>query len=232
MTKVFDFQRGDLNKLRAFYKKAPKMYKWARVALINNLAFRMRGNVLNELEQSMTIRSPGFVKGSVRVQKARFSKPVAEVGSIRRERFSGWMEQETGKKTARKRIHMNLARSGNWKRRVAPRFRFKSGSKRAIRPSDLGFDNTRSSSVVPFLQILDRRKYRQPWFLPVAYKRMQRGIYIFRAKKIRRVQDLNPSDPQPKKNPWMTRAIKSINQAAVEKEWQKALDFSLSKMRL
>jgi hypothetical protein len=232
MAKAFEFQKGDLDKLKRFYRKAPGMFRRAGVGLSNNLAFKARGLVLAELEQSMTIRSPGFVKGSVRVQKARFGNPTAEVGSIKRERFSGWAEQESGKKTARTRTQSRIARSNNWKRRVAPRFRLKPGKKRSIRPSDLGFNNAQSSSIAPFLQILDRRKYRQAFFIPIRYKRLQRGIYIFRAKKIRRIQNLDPADPQPKRNRWMTKSVNQINQPLVEREWEKTVRFVVGKVRL
>lgn len=232
MAKAFEFQKGDLNKLKRFYQKAPGLFRRAGVGLSNNLAFRARGLVLAELEQSMTVRSPGFVRGSVRIQKARAGNPTAEVGSIKRERFSGWAEQETGKKTARTRTQTVIARSNNWKRRVAPRFRLKPGKKRSIRPSDLGLSNTQSSSIAPFLQILDRRKYRQAFFIPIRYKRLQRGIYIFRAKKIRRIQNFEPDNPQPKRNRWMTKSVNQITQPMVEQEWEKTVRFVMGKVKI
>ncbi len=229
MAKAFEFQKGNLTQLRSFYQKAPGMFRRAGVGLANNLAFKTRKWVLAELEQSMTIRSPGFVKGSVRVQKARAGNPTAEVGSIKRERFSGWAEQETGKKTARTRTQTRIARSNNWKRRVAPRFRLKPGKKRSIRPSDFKLNHPASSNIVPFLQILDRKKYRQPFFIPVRYKRLQRGIYIFRAKKIRRVQNLEPDNPQPKRNRWMTRSVNQITLQLIEEAWREELARNVEK---
>lgn len=231
MAKAFEFQKGGLNRLKKFYKAASGIHKRAGVGLSNNLAFRARGMILKELEQSMTMRSKGFVKGSVRVQKAGRSNPVAEVGSIKRARFSGWIEQETGQKTTRKRTQTKTARMSNWQRRVSPRFRLKPGSKRSIRPSDLGLSNTESSSIPVFLQILSRKKYRQPWFIPIRYKRLQRGIYIFRANKIRRIQNLDPANPQPKRNRWMTRTVSRINQRLVEEEWGKSIRFHAGKLR-
>ncbi len=225
MAKAFEFQKGDLDKLKRFYRKAPGMFRRAGVGLSNNLAFKARGLILAELEQSMTIRSPGFVKGSVRIQKAHAGNPTAEVGSIKRERFSGWAEQETGKKTARTRTQTRIARSNNWKRRVAPRFRLKPGKKRFIRPSDFPkLNHPASSNIVPFLQILDRRKYRQPFFIPIRYKRLQRGIYIFRARKIRRIHNLNPANPQPERNRWMTESVNKINQQLIDLAWQEELE--------
>lgn len=232
MTKAFEFKRGDLNKLRKFYKAAPGMFKRASAGLSNNLAFRARGMILEEIEQSMTVRSPGFIRGSVRVQKARFNNPTAEVGSIKRDRFSGWIEQQTGRKTTRTRTQSKIARRNDWRKRVAPRFRFKPGKSRSTRPSDFGLSDTSGASVPIFLQILNRKKHRQMFYIPIRYKRLQRGIYIFRAKKIRRVHNLEPDNPQPKKNPWMTRVVNQINQPVVEQEWQRSVKFFASKIRL
>jgi hypothetical protein len=224
MTKDFQFQGAELKDLEKFYKSAPRFYKRAAMNLTNGLAFALRGNYLEELEQSMTIRSPGFVKGSVRVEKAKLSVLRAEVGSIKRERFSGWIEQETGQRTQRKRVQTLTARRSNWRHRVAPRFRLKPGRGRFARPSDF---ELKDGDIPAFLQILSRKKYRQPYYIPVKYQRLRRGIYIFRAKKIRLLQNLDPDNPQPKRNPAMSRAVKRLDQSAVNREWQKTVKFLL-----
>lgn len=220
--------KSDLDKLKKFYRALPAMHGRAGINLNNTLAFKLRPEMLKEIESSMTIRSPRFVRGSLRIKKASFRDRVAEVGSIRRDRFTGWEEQETGKPDKRDRRQTLAARLDNRKRRVAPRFRLKSGKARFVRPSDQGLKNV-SSDVPVFLQILDRNKHRAPFYIPVRYKRLQRGIYIFKAKKIRRVQILDAKGKSISRNRWMTRSISKINQPLVEREWTKAMEFQVSR---
>jgi len=225
----FQFKEGDIRTWNQFHRDFKKAHRFARVGTVNNLAFKTRENVLGELKRTMTIRAPGFVRGSVKVQKASLRKPVSEAGSIKRERFSGWIEQETGKRTDRRRVQTRAARLGNWKRKVAPRFRLKPSAK-FIKPADVGLSN---NQIVAFLQTLNRKKYRQPFFLPVRYKRLQRGLYLFKGRfpknKIVRVQSFDPKNVQPVKEPWMSRAVGMITPAVANEEFHKAMDMSIRK---
>jgi len=225
--KIFSVKKNDLKGHKDYYKALKAATKFAEVGFLNGLAFKTRGNIMAELDRHMTIRSPSFVRGSVRFQKATIKNPVSEAGSIKRERFTGWEEQETGKKTARTRVQTRLARSNDWKRRVAPRFRLKLSNK-FIRPSDFKLKKT---DIVPFLQILDGKKWRHPYFVPTRYKRMQRGVYIFVARKIRRIQNLEPDDVQPKRDEWMSRSVGHINDDMLNEEYKKAMRISLQKNR-
>ena len=226
MPQEFEF-KSDFEKLRKFYQGGAKNFRRAEVGMVNNTAFALRDIILAELDRNMTIRSPGFLKGSVQLEKATFRDVTAEVGSVDRPRFSGWIEQETGKKDTRTRVQSVAARRSNFKNRVAPRLRLKQGNKRAVRPSDLNFDNSNSAHIAPFLQMLDRRREKQPFYIPVAYKRLQRGIYIFLRGKIRRVQNLEPKDTQPDRDRWMTRSVARIDQKFLSEQFNKTLAFIL-----
>jgi hypothetical protein len=231
MTREFKFNKGNLDNLTRFYHKSPGIFRKASTGMINNLAFRLRKHVLEEIEGSMTIRSSKFVEGSVRVKMARPSDQKAVVGSIRRERFTGWAEQEKGLKDPRDRIHTVTARTDNWKRRVAPRFRLKPGRKKAVRPSDIvsPLIKSKKRKTLVFLQMLDRIKWRQPFYIPVRYKRLQRGIYIFRKNKIRRVQDFDTGHQPIEKNPWMSRSVKRIIKKSVADAWRDSIIHNLKK---
>ena len=209
----------------------PMMYARAGVNLTNTLAFTLRPEMLKEIQTSMTIRSPGFVRGSLRIKKASFKNRIAEVGSIKRDRFTGWEEQETGKPDKRDRRQTLTARRGNMKHRVAPRMRLKPGRARLARPSDQGLRDV-SSDVPIFLQILNRKKHRALFYIPVRYKKLPRGIYIFKAKKIRRVQILDAKTKSISRNRWMTRSIRKIDQRLVEKDWTKAVEFQISRNKI
>lgn len=229
--KTFDF-KGDFGKLKRFYNSIPKMIERSGLSLTNDIAFKLRPEMVRQINDSMTVRSPGFVRGSLRIKKATFKDRVAEVGSIRRDRFTGWEEQETGKPDKRDRRQTTTARRGSWKHRVAPRFRFKSGKKKFVRPSDFGLrDNVTSNDIVVFLHMLARRKHRQPFYIPVKYKKLKRGVYIFRAKKIRTLHILDAKPDKIKQNKWMTRSIKIIDQAFVEKRWKENFGFLLNKSK-
>ena len=212
--------KSNIKRVEKGFRDAAKLMKKIEVGTANNIAFKAREVMLKEVQTSMTIRSPGFVKGSMRVQKATFRDKKSVAGSIRRPRFTGWEHQETGKTPGRKRTQSIAARRSNFRNRVAPRFRLKTGIKKAVRPSDVGLrDNVAFPDIPGFLQILSRKKFRQPFYLPIAYKRLQRGIYIFRAGKIRRVQNLNPKNKPLKSNKWMTRTEGYIDRPMVVKTW-------------
>jgi hypothetical protein len=220
--------KSDLDKLKKFYQSMPTMQRRAGINLSNTLAFTLRPEMLKEIEGSMTIRSPRFVRGSLRIKKASFKDRVAEIGSIRRDRFTGWEEQETGKPDKRDRRQTHVARRSNWNHRVAPRMRLKTGRAKFVRPSDQGLKNV-SLDIPVFLKILERKKHRAPFYIPVRYKKLARGIYIFKAKKVKRVQILDAKIKSISRNRWMTRSLRKINQPLIEREWTKAMEFQVSR---
>lgn len=225
--------KSNIKRVEKGFRDAAKLMKKIEVGTVNNIAFKAREVMLNEVKTSMTIRSPGFVKGSMRVKKATFRDKKSVAGSIRRPRFTGWEHQETGKAPGRKRTQSVAARRSNFRNRVAPRFRLKTGIKKAVRPSDVGLkDNVSFPDIPGFLQILDRKKFRQPFYLPIAYKRLQKGIYIFRAGKIKRVQNLNPKNKPLKSNKWMTRSEGNIDRIMVVNAWKKSAIHFFKKQRI
>ena len=233
MAKGFFQIKSNIEEVEKGFKDAARLMSRIEVGTVNNIAFRARELMLKEITSSMTIRSPGFVEGSVRVQKATLKSRKAITGSIKRPRFTGWEHQETGKAPGRKRTQSIAARRSKFKHRVAPRFRLKRGSKKALRPSDLGLRDSVSFPDIPaFLQILNRKRFRLPFYLPVAYKKLQRGIYIFRANKIRRIQNLNPENKPLISNKWMTRTTANVDMAMVVHEWRRSAAHFLKKQKI
>ena len=49
-------------------------------------------------------------------------------------------------------------------------------------------------------------KSKTPFYFPRRYKRLNKGIYMFRSRRIRRVHNLSPRNTQPKMFKWMTLA--------------------------
>lgn len=197
--------------------------KKVEAGMLNNTAFRLRQRMIDEISGSMTIRDQNFLKRSILFQKATVSGMVAEVGSVMRPRFSGWSEQQTGKTKGkpRKRFGTLTARRGKKRNKISGKFRAKS-SNDFIRPSNRkGLSDNSGRDVMIFLQILKRRKYKPPFFIPISYKRLQKGFYIFVRGKLKRAQGFNPQDTQ--RNAWMTRAVNSLSNKDMNDDFQEAL---------
>ena len=222
---MFIFKTEGLKKLSNHIQKQGLIMAKVEAGMLNNTALVMRNRMVDSVASTMTIRNNRFMRGSIRFQKATPSKMIAEVGSIKRPRFTGWFEQEKGKPLgkARKRAPDLAARRGNWKKKIVGKFRMKPGV-RFIRPGDhRSLSNSRPRDIVIFLQILKRRKFQEPFFIPIQYKKMQKGMYIFLKDKIVRVQGFDPKDTI--QNAWMTRVNAGMTQADMSKAFRKSLKF-------
>jgi len=225
---TFKADLKEIVKLRLFLQNAPKKVRKASAEFLNNLAFGSRRAALKELDRTMTIRSPGFIRGSVRVQKTRAGTSIVQqmsvMGSIRRARFSGFEEQEFGTDTKRKRVQTTAARGGKWGRRVAPRFRLKPGAK-VLKPQDR---KLKANQIIPFLQIISREKYRKPFLLPKAHKKLQKGIFNLKGRRIQRLHALKAK--QPKTNRWHSNAVdRYLSRRRLRLEWQKSMNWVFKK---
>lgn len=215
---------GDV--LRKIGKSAAKR---AVTATINDAAFATRDNALEEIGSQMTIRAQRFVGGSIRVAKARHSRQEATVGSIVRDRFSGWEEQETGSKSDKDRAPTLAARGGNKKKRMAPSVRFKAANKFPEQDDFSG--NTVARRIVDMLRVLERRKYRKPFLISKKRRGFRRGLYRFRRKKLELVQALD-TPQKVRKNPWMKPAYTlTLNSGRVLKKWKEEMGRALLRRR-
>jgi hypothetical protein len=176
MPNIFDLDQKDLKKLIRFAKKAPTHFRRASKDVLNDLAFSTMKINKDQIKRTMTVRNNSFVNSSFRVDKARTSSSIslqeAIVGSIRRDQFSGWDEQELGKPTDRERKASIRARGGSKAGRVKPKFRMKSG-RRFKRPQQFKGRN------FPFkfrtmLRVFDTRKRRELFYMDRKYKGMIR----------------------------------------------------------
>ena len=114
--KEFEFKAEDLILLRRFYKKSPKLFGRSVTNTLNQLAFESRTALINTISEQMTVRDNRFVNRQMRVDQAKgvdIRTAESEVGSISSSRFSGWVEQETGKKPETNRAFTLLARGGS-----------------------------------------------------------------------------------------------------------------------
>lgn len=178
----------EIRQLTKFYKKSPKKFQFVTANILNKMAFDSRTQSLNVINKKMTVRSPGFVKRSVIVNKANgresISSQVATYGSAERKGFTGWEEQETGKKQRRKRIPTTAARGGSKQKKVRPSARMKP-SNEFVDLED--FEGTsRPQKVAHGLRILKKRKWRKAFILKkdVSFSgggSLKAGLYQFKA---------------------------------------------------
>ena len=216
--KEFDFNASDLILLRRFYKKSPKLFGRSVVSTINSVAFETRTALIDTISDQMTVRDNRFVSRQMKVDMAKgvdIRTATATVGSIAGDRFSGWIEQETGKKPEKNRTATLLARGGSDVNRIRPRNRLKS-SKRLIKISDFQIKARRQHRLIIFLQMMSQQK--NAFLMPRRYKGMKRGVYVVRRKKIHRIHTVEPM--KVRKDPWMKPTIrKTLSEKDMRKAW-------------
>lgn len=221
---LFDIEAKNLIRLHRFFRKAPKQFARAAANVLTSFAFGNRTQSLRIIESKMTVRNERFVSSSLRVEKAQGNVPLgsqqALVGSIKRDRFTGWTEQETGQKITRTRTTTLLARGGNINRQVRPAFRLKPGNRFAS-PDDFSGQSPQHRVTV-MLQTLSRQKSIRP-FIIKGHRKFKSGLYKFLRKKIRRIQTFkNPK--QPKRIHWLTGGARLYFKATnIDQVWAAAL---------
>lgn len=222
----FSMDKTDLISIMNLYKKAPKKINRAAASVLNSIAFEARKKQIQTIHDNMTVRNQQFVVSSIRVKMAKSSMPLsvqsAEVGSIKRNRFTGWAEQELGVKAKRTKVATKLARGGSEKGQIAPRFRMKKG-KNYPDPSEFKGSST-SNRVINMLQTLSAQKYNKPFVIKGYNKKFKPGLYKFQRRKIKRLQEFKTTKAQPKKIKWMTIANKAVHSSLnINKVWGNAL---------
>jgi hypothetical protein len=201
---AFEIDLRNFQTYERWLKRAPKQIKGASVMLLNNYAFGTRTESINIIAERMFIKKPGFVPSRIQVEKASVARPMSRVGSVALPRFSGWEEQETGKRTERTRVFTLLARGG--KAREARReARLKPGGDRPV-PEDYEGVNAHHRVIV-MLGTLNKQGYRRA-FIIRGHKRMKPGLYKFKGGKKKRqlhmLQAFKPRKVQPKRIRWLT----------------------------
>jgi len=217
--KEFEFNAADLILLRRFYKKSPKLFGRSVVNTINTVAFESRLALLDTIQEQMTVRDNRFISRQMRVDKAKgvdIRTAEATVGSIAGPRFTGWVEQETGKKPENSRMMTLVARRGSIQNKAVPRARAKSSNDFA-RISDFQIKaKSRQHRLIIFLQMMSRKK--KLFIMPRRYKRLQRGVYQASKRKLKRFQTFG--DRKVQKEPWMKPTIQhQLKEKDMRKAW-------------
>lgn len=230
---MFEMDSPDLKRLEKFYKRMPREFLKATAGMLNSFAFGSRKESLLIIRRRLTVRSPRFIQGSVRVDKARPGQPLnsqqSEMGSIHRARFSGLREQELGVSDKRKNVPTLAARRDQRGRKVPGAVRLKRSNQF---PSADDFPGkTAEHRVVVMIRTLDRKKFRKP-FIITGHPRFTKGLYQFKARKLRMVQSFEPRGKAPKRVRWLTGGErKFMKRANIKELWTDNLNRAVKKAR-
>lgn len=203
---MFAVDDRELGKLMKFYATAPRKFAKATGMMLNNFAFGTQYRINQLMPKRMTIRNKSFLKRQIRVDKARPVYPIqnqeSSVFSVSAPRFSGWLEQETGKKTDRKRTIALGARGRNKKKQAKKRARFMT-SNQFLNPDDMAGVRGDKKKAQVLLARVFREKYKKP-FLLWGHDKLGPGLYVRKSKKKTRVlQRMDTKKVQPKRFRWM-----------------------------
>lgn len=183
-----------------------KKYRAIVGTLLNRLAYQARNFAIKKgMEKSFTFRSRGLKRKHFRYTKTRTNIPIdlmaSYYGSISSKRFTGWIEQQTGKRTKRTRTATPSARGKTGKRQIGKRFRH-NVLNRMPRREVVPVRNAKSEAhhTAAMLAILERRGYRGPLYIGEQADGegdWPAGIYQMMAKgKVRPIQLDRELQPQ------------------------------------
>ena len=228
---TFNQKSIGLKNLEKFYRKAPKQFARASAGMINNLAFETRAAALVNIASDMNIRSDRFVNSRMRVNRARavpISQQKAEVGSLPTSRFSGWIEQETGKAPLRTRTFGIAARRGKQKNKASAKARLKPVNQFfSVDDFDMPHAAGGDHRTQIFLQLMSKEHANKPFVMRRKYKKMRKGLYVFSKRgRLKQLQSFDKMDV--KRKPWMRPAAHKVNtKANIRKQWARAINHVL-----
>lgn len=204
---------------KSFAKTVQGSIKAAMNAPLTAMVFQGKKSAPDQIAKDMTLRSRGFISSSLRYKKASRNSLKASYGMIARQRFTGLAEQEFGH-SDKKRAATLKSRGSILKRRVAPRFRLKTG---------VEIEKEKNSPNKKLLARLRRSKYKGLLHLKKE-KNIRQGIYRLRGingrlELIHAVGDI----PSQKKRPWMKHTNEKIVKSNTGRNaWKKTMSRYLS----
>jgi len=220
---------------RELCQNAPRSINYGVSNVLTSLAFKTREYDLKNIADSMIVRNPRFVASSIKVTKARntrIEQQIAEVYSIKRERFTGWEEQQEGKTSTSKHAPTLAARAGNKRAQMIQRARMRSSNK-FYKPAQFQA-HTLKGSFMFMLRVLGSRgggEFMLSENIPTKRGSMAKGLYQFRQHKIKRLQKTD-AIKQPRINRWRTRSLTQLRSGNdIDNIWRNTLQSIYARMR-
>ncbi|MCK5601154.1 hypothetical protein KAR91_04740 [Candidatus Pacearchaeota archaeon] len=230
MSNMFTVDNSQLTKLLLFYATAPKKFAKASGSMLNHFAFGTRTEALNELQRRMTIRNQAFMKRQMRVEKSHTRLPiqsqVSKTGSVTTQRFTGWEEQETGKKTDKTRTFSLSARRGSRRKQALPSARLKPGRDLDNPNNYEGKDSYHR--VLAMLSAIQAKKSKKPFHVFKGGRKISSGLYRFEGDQLTMLQKYATSNAQPKRRPWINQArARYFRNTDMKALWSRTISFVL-----
>lgn len=240
MTKVFELNLIDYLNFKRMQIKNPKIFGRAGGNVLNASAFGIRKLAIRNIKQQSIVRNSRFIESSIRVEKARITRPLINqqsiVGSIKRKHFSGWLEQESGQQITRKvRTHLP-ARADDIRKQIKGLARLRN-VKRFPKPSDFRGSND-IQQAHNMINILSRSGFTKPFLILGLEKRSEKpvppGLYQFGSGKHphRQIQLLRrfKKPKKTRRNPWLSPAVRQyISRVNLRTVWGRAVTHELRK---
>jgi hypothetical protein len=211
----------DLKNLTKFFKKASTTHSKLLVSsTLTSQAYAMKQANQRVLGRHLVIRNTRFFTSSLRyVPAKKFGDPrtnYAEAGSIERDRFSGWEEQQTGERSDKNRVATSAARGGNFQNVMKGRARLKRGNQfRTV--SDYKRRKVRKKQAL-LLMLRETQKQKLDFIIrrqdtTKRTKGLIPGVYMWKGNKLLRVQSFG-KQYKPDKIDWMGKSLKIVEKEA------------------
>ena len=215
---AFSFSATDMILLRKMFKKAPRKMRRVTAGVLTGQAFAMRLVIFRVLNKEMEVRSPGFARKNIRVEKARASTintQSSKAGSIFARGFTGWKEQQFGKESKEAKVYTKFSRGGSWKGKVKQKFR---SNTKLWRPSDFNIKNATGERhrMIIFLQMLEARSITDRFLMTNRVGKMKIGIYRMERNTIKKIK--KDELHKPRKIDWMNKSISLLQREVNIKE--------------
>lgn len=156
MKDIFSMDDRELKKLEKFFKTAPDKIRPAAANVLNSMAFGTRTTSIRTLNNQLTVRKKSFTDNAFKVTKASPRAPLetmhSKLETVKRNNFTGWIEQETGAKSTRSFTTGKGARP-DWSKTIQKKFK---DYKSALKMSDYKFKNNSGYGYIAYM----RRKMR------------------------------------------------------------------------
>jgi hypothetical protein len=221
----FIMDSRDIRRLGAYFKDAPEAISPAVRASLNHLARRTVENDKTILRQSLTIRDERLLNNTLRTRDARGNRiqsMEAAAFSIKRDRFTGYEEQERGGKM--ERTNLPAARGGNRRRKMLSHARLQP-SRKIYKPEQFQGRNLKSKFML-MMRIMGTRGGGQFLISDRINTRrggMNPGLYRFKSHNISKLQSLKDSNVRPIR--WRTRSLQLLRtNNNLESIWARELE--------
>lgn len=214
---MFKADTKDMKKLEKAMHQAPKHIRPAVAKTLNKQAADMKfQHIPNALQHDMTIRNEKFMHRQIGYNPAKPNtspeQNYSEAGSIEAKRFTGWEEQQTGKKAEHDRVASQASRAGmQWKKQMSPSKRMNKAAN-FRRTSDY---HAKTGVQRTIAMLKESRAQKIPFILrksdsrPGRLSKMEPGLYGWVGKKLYRLQKFD-THYDPKTTDWMGDSLKML----------------------